>query len=95
MRYMRFVPILLLVLAGCTGNTRQVQIRPEERLAGAQEAYNEQVEDDDEQVVCRHEAVTGSRIKKSVCRSKRQIAEEERTARRYLEKARPYPTQGQ
>jgi len=48
------------------------------------EEYNEAVEDDLDEVVCKKERVTGSRRAVRVCKTRREIAEEEAASQRAL-----------
>lgn len=55
----------------------------------AVDAHNANVADPGEQLVCHKEAVTGSRIRKTVCRTQKTIDAEAEAAKRYLNKPRP------
>lgn len=63
----------------------------EAQIQNAVEAHNAGVEDVSQQLVCRKEAVTGSRIKKTVCRTQATIEAEQDAAKRYVNKPRPVP----
>jgi len=56
----------------------------EEVVAGMVDSYNEGVETDLDEVVCTKEAVTGSRRKIRICKTRREIAEEQAAAQRAL-----------
>lgn len=55
----------------------------------AVDAHNATVADPGEQLVCHKEAVTGSRIRKTVCRTQKTIEADAEAAKRYLNKPRP------
>lgn len=63
----------------------------EAQVQKAVDAHNASVDDVSQQLVCRKEAVTGSRIKKTVCRTQATIEAEQEAARRYVNKPRPVP----
>lgn len=63
----------------------------EAQLEKAVEAHNAGVTDESQQLVCRKEAVTGSRIKKTVCRTVATMEAEQEAAKRYVNKPRPVP----
>ncbi len=65
----------------------------EAQVQQAVEAHNATVSSDSDQLVCRKESVTGSRIKKTVCRTQRTIEAEQEAAKRYVNKPRPVPYQ--
>ncbi|HEY7841266.1 MAG TPA: hypothetical protein VIC61_06820 [Gammaproteobacteria bacterium] len=54
--------------------------------------HNAQAESEREEVVCKWEAKTGSRIKEKVCRSKTQIKYDADRARQFVNKPRGVPT---
>ena len=49
------------------------------------EAYNDHLTNDRNKLVCKKEAVTGSRIKKTVCRSQASMENSEYQAKRFLD----------
>ena len=53
--------------------------------------YNQAQESESQQVICRKEAVTGTRIKKTVCRSKFRVEQDQNAIERSLEKMRTQP----
>lgn len=63
----------------------------EAQIQQAVDAHNAGVDDVSQQLVCRKEAVTGSRIKKTVCRTQATIEAEQDAAKRYVNKPRPVP----
>lgn len=63
------------------------------KVQQAVEAHNATVASEGDQVVCRKEPVTGSRIKKTVCRTQRTIEADQEAAKRYINKPRPVPYQ--
>ncbi|MBI1731991.1 MAG: hypothetical protein HYR49_04385 [Gammaproteobacteria bacterium] len=86
--------IAVLMLAACTANTRpDPQQGGEAELSQAAEGYNAGVDDPNQEVVCRMEAVVGTRIKKEVCRTRTAMDVESKEAKRFLNKPRPVPTQ--
>jgi hypothetical protein len=58
----------------------------------AVEAHNAGVDDVSQQLVCKKEAVTGSRLKKTVCRTQATIDAEQDAAKHYVNKPRQVPT---
>lgn len=88
------VAIAVLMLAACTANTRpDPQQSSEAELNQVAEAYNAEVADPKQEVVCRMEAVIGTRITKEVCRTRTVMELESKDAKRFLNKPRPVPTQ--
>lgn len=56
----------------------------DEVVSAMVEEYNEAVEDDLDEVVCKKERVTGSRRTVRVCKTRREIAEEEAASQRAI-----------
>jgi hypothetical protein len=56
----------------------------DQAVAAMVEEYNEAVDDDMDEVVCTKERVTGSRRKVRVCKTRRQIAEEQAASKRAI-----------
>jgi hypothetical protein len=54
--------------------------------------HNAEAESEREEVVCRWEAKTGSRIKEKVCRSKTQVKYDADSGKRFVNKPRSVPT---
>lgn len=63
----------------------------EPEIQNAVDAHNAQVQREGEQLVCRKEAQIGTRLKKTVCRTKAVMDAEADAARRYVNKPRPVP----
>lgn len=64
----------------------------EGQLQNAVDAHNAGVTDESQQLICRKESVTGSRFKKTVCRTQATMKAEQDAAKRYVNKPRPVPT---
>lgn len=93
MKRQLMVSLTILMLAACTENTRPArQARTEADLNQIEERYNAKVEDPNQEVVCRREAVTGSWIKETRCRTRALMQQQSDDGRRYLDKPRPFPT---
>ena len=90
-------PLALVLLSACSATTEKppAPITVEQQITKLETAYNSAAKDEDDQVVCRNEAVTGSRIAQPVCRTKRSMTEDEESAERMMRKPPHYPTQGQ
>jgi hypothetical protein len=80
-----------VLLAGCTGEmTRPVPGYVDDKeLQALESAYNAKTEVDSQKVACSNKPPIGSRIPKTVCRTKEDAALEEREAERMIEKPRP------
>ena len=87
------VAIALLMLAAGMVNSGAVSQEPSEaELQQLEEAHNDAVTDPKQEVVCRKEAQVGTRIKRTVCRTKAMMEVESKDAERFAEKPRPVPT---
>ena len=64
----------------------------EAELKQAVDAHNADVAAPEQEVVCRKEAQTGTRFKKTVCRTKAVMDAESEEAKRWAKKPRPVPT---
>jgi len=85
-----------LVLAACSEqNTRPAAASREpdaKQLQVLEDVHNAGVESEKDKLICRQEAAVGTRITKKVCRTREQMAQEERNAERMIEKPRPRGT---
>lgn len=54
-------------------------------VAAMVEEYNEAVEEDMDEVVCKRERITGQRTKVRVCKTRRQILDEQEATKRLLQ----------
>ena len=87
------VAIALLMLAAGMGITRAEAQEPDAaELKQAVDAHNAEVAAPEQELVCRKEAQIGTRIKKTVCRTKGVIEAESKEAKRWASKPRPVPT---
>jgi hypothetical protein len=96
-RFMRVIAITaalgaIVLCAGAAGVHAESTSAKEAELDTAADTYNARVENEDQQVVCRWEAQTGSRIKKKVCRTHAAMDAESREGKRFVNKPRPLPT---
>jgi hypothetical protein len=86
------VVLALTAVAGCAQNrplTRDPSQSDLDRMAAE---YNANIENPEDHVVCMRVAEVGTRFKEVKCRTRRQIEEDEKIARRYANKPRPTVT---
>ena len=87
------VAIALLMLAAGMGIPRARAQEPSEaELKQAVDAHNAEVTAPEQELVCRKEAQTGTRIKKTVCRTRAVVDAESEEAKRWARKPRPVVT---
>jgi hypothetical protein len=85
--------IAFILLAASMGITLVAAQEPDPAdLKHAVDAHNAEVAKPEQELVCRKEAQIGTRIKKTICRTKDVIAAESEEAKRWANKPRPVPT---
>ena len=82
MRLFTFFYLVIVCFAMSVSASAATEKLSDEQFADAVVEYNQQVLDDDDEVVCKNERVTGSRFKKRICRTKGQMREEKESLRR-------------
>ena len=81
-----------MLLAGMGIADAPVQEPTEADLKQAMDAHNADVAAPEQEVVCKKEVQTGTRFKKTVCRTKAVMDAESNDAKRWASKPRPVPT---
>jgi len=79
-------------MAGMGIRTAAAQEPDATELKNAVDAHNAQVVKPEHDLVCKKEAQIGTRLKKTVCRTKADIEMESEEAKRWADKPRPVPT---
>lgn len=85
--------VFMVLLVGCTDNTRPAQNAQKKLDSDVQQvakAHNTDVKDQDQKVVCHRVAPVGSRITHLECRTVWQMKEQEKDAKSFINKPRPF-----
>lgn len=94
MRIAGIAAAALLAAACAGGGDRASTGGAEAALQQQADPYNAGKEESRDKVVCEMEAVTGSRMKKEVCRTVSEMERDEENAERALRQAKPLPEKG-
>jgi len=87
------LPVLLLLAACAASDSPGPRFVDDAHLKALEDQYNANATTEEQKVVCTNRPRVGSRLPKTVCRTRAQVALEEREGERMIEKPRPKPTQ--